>query len=477
MDNTQNTTEEPKPALGSKKLLAILSTAFIIAAIATAILTFIIVRDVIASWNMTDLPGVSISARQTTTPGTPDELGVAGDIPLQPPEGPTPQPWDGASRVTILVMGLDYRDWEEGEGPPRTDTMILFSMDPITRTAGMLSIPRDLWVNIPGFNPERINTAYRFGEVYKMPGGGPGLAMQTVEVLLGIPIDFYAQIDFYTFERFIDEIKGVKIDVPEEIRVDPLGRGNVTVLEPGIQTLPGDLALAYVRARNTEGADFDRAKRQQQVIMGIRDRILTFEMLPTLITRAPVLYEELSSGIRTNLTLVQVIQLAWLAQQIPEENIKRGIIGPDQVTLAQTVEGYSVLKPRPHNIRILRDEIFTASGPVSPAAVNAEPLALLQAEAARISVLNGTSIPGLASRTAGYLESEGVVVETDNSSELYLTTTIIDYTGNPYTLRYLVELMNISANKIYHRFDPQSEVDVVVILGSDWANNNPMPSP
>jgi polyisoprenyl-teichoic acid--peptidoglycan teichoic acid transferase len=72
-------------------------------------------------------------------------------------------PWDGASRVTALVMGLDYRDWEAGEGAPRTDTMILLTIDPLSKTAGMLNIPRDLWVNIPGFDYDRINTAYRLG--------------------------------------------------------------------------------------------------------------------------------------------------------------------------------------------------------------------------------------------------------------------------------------------------------------------------
>ena len=88
--------------------------------------------------------------------------------------------------------------------------------------------------------------------------------------------------------------------------------------------MPGDLALAYVRLRKTEGGDFDRAQRQQQVIMGIRTQILNHKLLPTLISKAPVLYNELSTGIRTNLSLDQAIRLAWLASQIPEENIKHG---------------------------------------------------------------------------------------------------------------------------------------------------------
>ena len=82
-------------------------------------------------------------------------------------------------------MGLDYRDWEAGEGPPRTDTMILLTIDPLTKTAGMLNIPRDLWVSIPGFEYGRINTAYPLGIAFDVPGGGPALAMQTIESLAG----------------------------------------------------------------------------------------------------------------------------------------------------------------------------------------------------------------------------------------------------------------------------------------------------
>jgi LCP family protein required for cell wall assembly len=405
---------------------------------------------------------------------------VIADVqtPLQAPSGPEPETWDGASRVSVLVMGLDYRDWSAGEGAPRTDTMILLTIDPLARTAGMLSIPRDLWVNIPGgFDYSRINTAYSLGESYKYPdGGGPGLAMATVEELLGVPIDYYAQIDFGAFVRFIDEIEGIKVDVKEKMKVDPLGDDNVKTLRPGVQTLNGELALAYARTRKTEGGDFDRAQRQQDVIFAIRDRILSADILPTLISKAPVLYQELSAGVNTNLTLEQAIKLAWLAQQVPEENIKRGVIGPpDQVLLVKSPEGDDVLKPIADKIRGLRDSIFFESGPASPV-VNMPPAEVIAAENAKLRVLNGTATGGLAALSSDFLKSQGYnVVETGNADQLYTLTNLIDYTGNPYTLKYLAELMNVSSNQIYSRYDPASPVDVVVILGNDWAANNPMP--
>ena len=190
------------------------------------------------------------------------------------PTAPLPEPtltsWDGVGRVTILLLGLDYRDWEAGSEYSRSDTMILLTLDPLSHTAGILSIPRDMWVAIPGFQHGKINTAYYLGDAYKLPGGGPGLAVDTVEQFLGVPINFYAQIDFQAFVRFIDELGGVKIDIPEPITVDLLGSGAKTkkTLQPGVQVLPGEWALAYARARNTGGGDFDRAKRQQQVILG-----------------------------------------------------------------------------------------------------------------------------------------------------------------------------------------------------------------
>jgi LCP family protein required for cell wall assembly len=387
-------------------------------------------------------------------------------------------PWDGASRVTVLIMGLDYRDWQQGEGPPRTDTMILMTIDPLTRTAGMLSIPRDMWVSIPGgFDYGRINTAYQLGEAFKLPGGGPGLAMATVEQLLGVPIDYYAQIDFSAFVRFIDEIEGIKIDVPEKIVIDPLGDDNMKTLKPGRQVLPGELALAYARARKTEGGDFDRAQRQQQVVLGIRNRILDLNMLPTLIAKSGILYNELSAGVHTNLSLEEAIKLAWLASQIPEDKIKKGVISPPkQVLLVTMPDGQQVLKPITDQIRLLRDEIITSNGPASPVAANMDPTELMTAEAAKVAVLNGTYTAGLAASTSDYLKSLGVnVVNADNAQQITSYTEITFYTGKPYTVKYLVELMKIDKIRIHHFYDPASPVDVMVSLGQDWANSNPTP--
>lgn len=386
-----------------------------------------------------------------------------------------PEAWDGAERVTILLLGLDYRDLQQG-GAARSDTMMLLSVDPVTKTAGVLSIPRDLWAVIPGFNPNKINTAYYFGELYKIPGGGPELAMRTVEQTIGVPIDYYAQVDFDAFVHFIDLIGGVKLNVLAPITVDPLGADTqAKALKPGIQTLPGAVALAYARERHTTGGDFGRAERQQQVVLAIRDRILEFDLLPGLIANAPQIYAELSSGIQTNLTLDDAIRLAVLATQIKAEDIKRGVIGEDQIIYGRSPDDLAILIPIPDKIRELRDQVFTGNtslGPLTPGT----PEERMAAEAPRISIQNGTSDANLGTRTQDYLAGLGANIIELRSAQVSLSQTIlVDHTGNPYTLAFLAQLMGIPSARIVHEFDPNSSVDIELRLGTDWLNNNSLP--
>lgn len=390
---------------------------------------------------------------------------------------PTLTPWDGAGRVTVLLIGLDYRDWSAEEGPSRSDTMILLTLDPLTMTAGVLSIPRDMWVTIPGFKNGKINTAYFLGESYKLPGGGPGLAVKTVENFLGVPINYYAQIDFGAFVKFIDEIGGVKIDVPEKITVDLLGGGPSTkkVLKPGVQLLPGEWALAYARARYTEEGDFDRARRQQQVIMGIRERILSLDMLPTLIAKAPELYSTLSSGIHTNLSLEQVIKLALMAKEVKEEDIQKSVIGKESVIFGSSPDNLSILIPAPDKIRLLRDQVFASSGslsPMTPGSLQEQ----MQAEAASLAVLNGSTAGGLAQTTSDYLRQQGAnIVQTGDAGKQYYATTIVDHTGRPFLVHYLAELMSVTQANIRLSYDPGASANVEVFLGEDWKLKNPLP--
>ncbi|HPH97632.1 MAG TPA: LCP family protein [Anaerolineaceae bacterium] len=471
-----------KPFLPQDRLLRILLVLLVVLGLLTSLTGFIVVQDVVATWSMTDLPGAPEIKENPSNPASAATLAPGETpIPTKPAgaldntsTGPKAEPWDGVSRVTVLMMGLDYRDWEAGEYP-RSDTMLLMTIDPISLSAGVLSIPRDLWVEIPGYGYNKINTAYFLGEANHLPEGGPGLAMETVEQLLGVPIDYYAQVDFEAFVKLVDHIQGVKIDVPETITIDPVGPYNKITLQPGRITLNGKDALAYARARYTEGGDFDRAKRTQQVIMAIRDRILDFNMMPELVANAPLIYQDIAGGVRTNLTIDQVIQLALLAQQVPRDNIRMGIIGAQQVQFAKSPDGLDILKPINDQIRIVRDDVFSTGGPVAPIVVTQDAKELMKVEAARVSVQNGSGAEGLASRSTAYFRGEGMNVVEETNAQYSDNSIIYDYSGKPYTVAYLAKLLNIPTGRIFSRFDPNASVDVVVVLGTDWANSNPMP--
>lgn len=449
-------------------LIRILAAAFVIGALASVFLLYRTVKGMASNWTGAGLPSFAASAD-----GTPSSEDLPTPTPILLDE--LPDPWDGQERVTILLMGLDYRDWEAGDGPARTDSMMLLTIDPVSLTGGMLSIPRDLWVEVPSYGYGRINTAYFLGERDRLPGGGPALAVETVENFLGIPIQYYVQIDFTAFERMIDELGGLEIEITEdELRVDPLGPDNTVYLDSGFQTLSGPVALAYARARYTDEGDFDRANRQQEVALAIRDQLLRVGMLPTLLQKAPALYQELASGINTNLGLEDMIALGMLALELDLEDIYRGVISPPEMVTLETVTyggtEAQVLKPVPSAIRELRDEIFAQTGAIGPSIESDDPTEGAASEAARVAVLNGAGIEGLAGRTEEYLVSLGLdVVEVGNADRMdYVTTMVIDYTGNPYTTSFLSSIMGLTQSQILYQTNVESEIDVVVIVGADF---------
>jgi hypothetical protein len=310
-----------------------------------------------------------------------------------------------------------------------------------------------------------------------------------VEEFLGVPINFYARVDFNTFVRLVDEVGGVPINVKERMLMDPNHTGSPFWLEPGYVVMPGNYALEYARNRSTSGGDIDRGGRQMEVVTAIFQRIVSLNMMPQLISRAPALYQELSAGVQTNMTLGQAIQLGLLFVQIPQSNFKTYNItyehASPEMIWTESGEQY-VLRPFMDKIRLLRDEIFvqgsTAAAPITIATqtgqdVSGDPLSLAKAENARVEVLNGTSTAGLADTTSAYLTTQGLnIVSTGNASENYTYTTVVVHNATPYTLAYLSSIMGgIPTNRIYNRYEPEGNVDITVFLGSDWANSNPMP--
>jgi LCP family protein required for cell wall assembly len=371
-------------------------------------------------------------------------------------------------------MGIDQRAGET-DTAYRTDSMMLITLDPVGRTAGILSIPRDLYVEIPGFpDKDKITTANFKGDAYHVPGGGPQLAVDTVELNLGIRVNYYVRINFTTFETFVDLIGGIEVDNPYEIN-DPLYPDCCNGYDPfylaaGRQHLDGQTALKFARTRHQAGDDFGRAERQQIVVMAVREKILSADMLPVLFTQAPALLDALAGSYVTNLSVDQMASLALLAQEIRREDIRSAVIDQEYIAdfYTRPEDNQQVLILNIEKFRELRDDLFYVPEPPQISVPDAAQY--LASEAARVEVQNGTPTAGLAANAADYLRGKGLnVTQVGNADKFdYTTTVIIDYTGKPFTAKWLADTFHISSSSILSRNNPNSPVDVQVILGADF---------
>lgn len=256
---------------------------------------------------------------------------------------PTTEPWAGSTRVNILLMGIDRRPGEPFVS--RTDSMMILSIDPAEKSASILSVPRDLYVVIPGRGRDRINTAFVYGSAGNNPAGGAALAMQTVEYNLGVPISHYILVDFSAVIQGIDTLGGIDINVPVTIN-DPTYPNMYYGYDPlfipaGFQHMDGTLALKYARTRHVDN-DFGRAQRQQQVILAAREKALSLG-ITNLLAKAPVFYQQLEQGIRTDLSLDQILRLAKTASEVPIEGIRSDVLDFDYVSSYRTETGAQVL--------------------------------------------------------------------------------------------------------------------------------------
>jgi LCP family protein required for cell wall assembly len=458
----------PHLPLWALVLITFLALAFLVI---TSIWLFKTVQALASDWEVTNPVFRSDGSTNTTgDAGASDSQGNSAADSLTVLSPDAFKAWAGTERVTVLVLGIDERCDEVG--PTRTDTMMVLSIDPVDKTAAMLSIPRDLWVEIPGFGVDKVNQAHFLGELYEYPEGGPGLAVDTVEAALGIEINHYITVNFEAFIQAVDKIGGIQVVVPETIN-DPSYPNNCYGYDPffiqaGNHQMDGQTALKYSRTRATFGGDVDRAGRQQQVVMAVRNRILRLDMIPQLLLGAPEFWSILQENVRTDLALDEIVQLALLTQDIPEGNIRSAVIDYDYVYNQVTPGGQAVLVPIRENIRELRDELF--SPPTVPTPVIEDLDQTMNDESARVAIYNGTPRFGLAAETEAYLVNNGLnVVEIGNAdSSEYRTTQIIDYGSHPATTQYLTQLMFVPPLNVSNSSRPLGEFDVLLILGSDW---------
>lgn len=309
---------------------------------------------------------VTAPAAQAAENG-PVTAGSPGELPNRPPI----QEAKAEGRTNILFLGVDRR-MSEREQPTRSDTIMVATIDRRHSTAGLLSIPRDLYVSIPecaeggstgAALEHKVNTANFWGDYWKCPGGGPALAAKTIELNLGIPIDYYVSVDFKAFEQAIDAIGGITVNVEKELTDanypdDENDGGVITVhFDKGRQHLDGRRALQYARTRHPD-SDFGRMRRQQQVLMAVRQKLLE----PGTWPRLPAMVQALYGSVRTNAPMQEVLALANVARGIDAKDIVFKAIDSTMVTATTAPNGAEVLMPKWPAINDVVEELFITSG-------------------------------------------------------------------------------------------------------------------
>ncbi len=359
--------------------------------------------------------------------------------------------------INVLVLGSD-RPATNHVGC--TDVMIVVSVNPDMPSVSLLSIPRDFYAWIPGYGFDKINTAYNHGTRNDYPGGGPGLIKATIEYNLGIRIHYYALAGFDGFSKIVDTLGGVDVAVECPLSdtfpdpSSPTGQTDIDWL-PGIQHLDGKHALWYARSRWST-SDFDRNRRQQQVLRGLYRQIMTLDIIP----KTPQLWDVLNETASTDLGLDDLLYLGSIGSQLDMMNVKSRFIGRNVLQSWTAPNGGYVLVP-----------YYEAIGPLVSEALAPPASSRAQQRAFRVEVWNGTPFEGLGYVAAERLRWEGFeVVGVEPADKAYLRTQIVRFTASPKgsATSQLIRLYKRDNSDVISEPIDSSAVDYRVILGSDY---------
>lgn len=397
-------------------------------------------------------------------------------------------------RINILLLAIGG---EGHKGENLADTIIVASISPHNNKAALLSIPRDLYVQVPDEEfYSKINAVHAYGESRKQDAG-PKLLQQKVEEITGLPLHYYARVDFTAFKSIVDAVGGVDITIENSF----YDYWHKISFPAGTERMNGERALAYVRARyieGPEGGDFKRAARQQQVLLALRKKVFSVQTAFDFTSLSTIL-NSLSDNIRTDMQLWELKRLFEITRTIDTENISHTVLttGPKGVLVGSTeVLGGSpaaVLRTRTGDFseiqsiaaNLLEQSLESQPSPAPETAEtesqpeeapqetpetqqeepSPEPLPLPTVE-----VRNGTSITGLAKRTADNLEEKDYTISTiGNAATQSVTSTTVYVLNEEQTdnAKKLAETLSAQTNSGLPDEEQASTADVLIILGED----------
>jgi LCP family protein required for cell wall assembly len=243
-----------------------------------------------------------------------------------------PPEWEGTERVNILLLGGDSRGLAQNE-VPRSDSMMVVSLDPTTSKAYLFSILRDTYASIPDHYSTRINAALALG--------GPRLAMETVSNFLDMPVQYYMYADFEGFVALVDAIGGIEYEVEKDMYYTSRADGPEfdINLKKGLQHLDGKMALQYVRFRYDALGDYARTERQRKFMQALADKMKSTSSL----IRLPNTLKKVTPYIETNISLNNMLKLGTLAYEAKAEGITSEQIPPAHLLREETIEGSAVI--------------------------------------------------------------------------------------------------------------------------------------
>lgn len=366
---------------------------------------------------------------------------------------------EGDGRINILLLGMGGANHPGGM---LTDSIMVASIDPTNNTLAMLSIPRDLYVPIPGTKQSaKINEVYSIGEKEKA-GNGPVLMKDAVGKILDLPIHYYVVADFYGFVKFVDKIGGVDVYVDKNLNDPFFPDANMQGYDPfhikaGQQHLDGATALKYARSRETT-SDFDRAARQQKIIAAVREKTLNAGYLANPKNLVDVV-NIIGNHVHTDFAASELVSLGELIKKLDSSKTVSKVLtsATDGELVSDSSSGTYYLLPKDKTwgqIQSIAHEIF-----VDPN---------LRQENAKIQVLNASSKTGLGTTLAQTLKSYNYnVVSIKAATQKQTKTEIIDYTNGQksVTLNFLKNRLNVAITK---KTQTDPSVDITIIIGDDY---------
>ncbi|MFA7309104.1 MAG: LCP family protein [Patescibacteria group bacterium] len=368
---------------------------------------------------------------------------------------------EGDRRVNILLLGMGGGNHPGGE---LTDTIMVASIDVKNKSVAMISVPRDLYIPVKSFDHAKINSVYSLGkESFESEDRAIALVKETVSDFLGVPIHYYVRVDFAGFEKIIDLLGGVTVDVKKDLYDGEFPDKDMEgydayFISKGIHTLNGEDALKYARSRHST-SDFDRARRQQDIIVASREAALKKENLLDIKKMNEIL-TVLAEHIRTDLQVGEIQALAKIAKTIPNQNFSSKVIddGNEGLLYADRYEEMYVLVPY--------DDKFTS---VHQFVKQYFKDPFLSMEESRIAVRNGSGVVGVGQKLADELKEGGFnIVDVSNSEKKYTQTFMYDYSNNlkKYTIQFLQN--RLKQAPVVQLDKEDKGYDIEIIIGQDY---------